>query len=149
MPSFTPNKNYVDGHKVLAWFPSPDRATVERFAKHIVAAGAGDTGYLPLFDENRLGGREIEALLFDAEIEGRGFWLDKHGWGQRRDADGNLVHFGWPVVTGDDFVETGRSRVDNDMLCDRWPELNDVGEICLTLFNVSFGPRDRGEHVAM
>jgi adenylate cyclase len=122
--------------RILARFPTSSRVVLERYAKNITDAGATDSGYLPLYAENRLNGTEIRSLLFGAEIKGTDFW-DSVPWAQTRSTDGQVEHSGKQIITGISYsAKHGVGRIDDDVLCERWPEFNDVGEICVTIFRV-------------
>jgi TolB-like protein/class 3 adenylate cyclase len=111
----------------LAWavyaHPFASRDVLERLAKGLKSAGAtsGIGGFLPMYAENRLSGKELGALLFGSSISGKGFRPGETLWRQDRAADGAVRHRGYPVHPGLERAATGIGRIEGDRLCERWP----------------------------
>jgi tetratricopeptide (TPR) repeat protein len=121
-------------------FPFSDRSVLERLAEGLklagVSVGVGD--YLPLHEKNRLSGPEIEVLLFGREIEGREFWHDQ-AWQRRRTADGAVEYGGIQIQPGLPWKVIGSARIEDDMLCERWPETTEPLELCTVIFRMPEG----------
>jgi tetratricopeptide (TPR) repeat protein len=121
-------------------FPFSDRSVLERLAEGLKLAGVsvGVSGYLPLHEMNRLSGPEIKALLFGREIEGREFWHDQ-AWRRRQTADGAVEYGGIPIQSGLPWKAIGSARIEDDMLCERWPEATEPVELCTVIFRMPEG----------
>ncbi len=129
----------------LAWavyaHPFASREVLERLAKGLEVAGAtsGIGGFLPMYAENRLSGKDIRALLFGSAIGGKGFQPGETLWRQDRAADGAVRHTGYPVHPGLDRAATGLGRIDGDRLCERWPGPGQDVEIetCVAIYRIA------------
>jgi hypothetical protein len=109
---------------MMFYFPFKDPEVTDRFAKGLLKEGfTGEPfGYYKILEEHKVGGEEIRELVFDREtkIEGRGFF----DWVYRT-KDGI-------IMDGDQAV--GKSRIDGEMLCDRWDSRFEGLEYCGTVF---------------
>ena len=117
------------------WFPFSDPDVLHRLAAGFKIAGAPDNGYVPVHDDNRLSGPAIRSLLFGAEIKGTQFW-NYQPWRQQRTADGAVRHSGFPIQLYIRGLTHGIGRIDNDLLCERWPEFSEDLEICVSIFRM-------------
>ena len=93
---------------------------------------------MPLYKENRLNGSEIRALLFGANISGTELWRYA-SWNQQRNSGGTVELSGDQIVAGVPLphsIKQGFGRIVDNMLCERWPEFIDTGEICVTIFRM-------------
>jgi hypothetical protein len=138
------NPRYHTWRRVdLAWavfsYPFAARAVLERLANGLLVAGAPVSvgGYLLLDDGGRLGGTDIEKLLFGKRIRGTNFWLSELVWEQKRTVDGGVLHTGDPIHAGLPKTATAKGRIRNDMLCETWPALTRGLEHCVVIFRVS------------
>ena len=96
-------------------FPLKDPRVADRLARGLLLAGmpGQPSGYLKIYEENRLSGDEIRALMFGRtvtgfdELTGEQFWIDrtKEGKATIRSALGS---------------DNGRSWVKGDILLDQW-----------------------------
>jgi hypothetical protein len=123
------------------WFhPFIEESIMERLANGIKLAGArsGLGGYVPLKKENRLKGSEIESLLFGKEIKGFDY-VTIGSWSQQRTDDGTVKHFGTPIQPGVQLGDKGISRVDEDMLCERWPNVTTNFDMCVVIYRMPEG----------
>jgi tetratricopeptide (TPR) repeat protein len=128
----------------MVLFPFSDRSVLEQLAKGLELAGVKvwfsreDGGYLPLHELNRLSGTEIELLLSRGKIEGKEFW-DRSVWQRRETVDGVVEYTGVPIQPGVPRNAIGTSRVDDDRLCERWPEAPEPLELCSVIFRIPEG----------
>ncbi len=137
----------------MAVHPFSDRGVLDRLADGFRVAfrvpAVLDHGYLPLHLGNKLSGPEIKSLLFGRKISGSDFWeLNFQVWRQQRTGDGRVEHSGFPFHAGIS-ADTGIGRIENDMLCETWPEFSTTFQQCFVFFRVQEGnARDRwGEYV--
>ncbi len=113
-------------------FPVKDRAVADRFVQGLIKAGhppgkiAG--GYYPAFKENQLTGEEIKALRFGSTITGIGF--DGQQWWSPSKKNGELTYRGPGPISSD----TGKMRIEGDMLCWQYQKCFWGLEICETIF---------------
>jgi TolB-like protein/Tfp pilus assembly protein PilF len=120
--------------------PFKDRAVAERYFYGLLKAGVPPAkisgGYFPAFPENQLSGREIKGLLFGSTITGStitGPYSDGRQWSRSYRKDGE---FTWHAVAtvagpGDD---TGKSRIEGDMICHQFQKSYWGIEYCGTVF---------------
>ena len=117
---------------------------MERLAEGLELAGAKvwytreDGGYLPLHELNRLSGAEIQPLLSGKKIEGKYFWSTPR-WQRFGAADGAVEYAGFPIQPSAPQNAIGTSRVEDDKLCERWPEAPEPLELCSVIFRVPEG----------
>jgi tetratricopeptide (TPR) repeat protein len=129
--------------RLVASHPISSLRVLDRLADGLRVAGArsGFGGYLPLSATNRLSGDDIRSLLFGRKIKGTQLtWqASEFDWRQQRTADGGVEHFGFPVQPGVFSGATGTGRIEDDMLCERWPELSDILDICVVIYRIPEG----------
>ena len=105
----------ADLQNLMYGFPMKNRQVASRLATGLLMAGMpGETsGYLKIYDENKLTGDEIRSLVFGRTVtgfdpfSGEQFWVD-------RARDGKVTIRG---MLGSD---TGRSWIEGDVLSERW-----------------------------
>ena len=126
-------------------FPFSDPEVLRRLAKGLERSGikvwytVEDGGYMPLVESNKLNGAEIELLLSGNALEGKRFWGMPAPWG-RQQSDGGAVNYtGFVVQSGVPQSATGISRVEGDMLCERWPDEPEPLELCSSIFRLPEG----------
>ena len=92
--------------------------------------------YYHILDENRLTGEEIRKLLFGRKTIGmKGVF--------ERTNDGKVFYRG--LISGSD---SGKSWVENDLLCDQWEELYEGHKICYPVFRNPDGkPERKNEYI--
>lgn len=129
---------HIDVAWVVFTHPFRDPLVQERFAGGLRAAGApaGVAGYISLHRGNRLSGREIENLLFGAEIAGRDFWRAEENWRQLRHPNGAVVHYGAPIHAGPPDPPRGTGQTRDDVLCEQWPLRGTRVEICVSIYRM-------------
>ncbi len=138
--------------ELVIHFPFSQRPVVERFAANLRASGALDFGYYPLYEENRLSGPEIRALMFGRTVEGS--WRGRgRPFSQQRDLDGQVTHTGnaTAVLVGSSFeTPQGRGQIKDDALCEVWGNFSETIEFCVTVFrvrNASDRIKEEGDYV--
>ena len=127
--------------KIMIYFPFSEAAHLELLAEGLEIAGAkifytvSDGAYLRLTASNRLSGEEIERLVLRSSIEGRGFWLP-NPWSRTALADGTMTYSGAFIQPGIPLETKGDAYVEDNLLCERWPNAADVPEICSAIFRI-------------
>jgi hypothetical protein len=126
----------------MTLFPFSDPSVLERLAKGLELSGVKvwytieDGGYMPLDESNKLSGAEIESLLSGNKLEGKGFWGSGPPWGRQQGVDGTVEYSGYRIQPGVPKGAIGTSRVEDDMLCERWPEVPEPLELCSVIFRL-------------
>jgi len=120
--------------------PFKDRTVAERFAEGLLKAGVPPAkipgGYFPVFKENQLNGKEIKNLIFGSKITGyvfypQQFWMDYKETGE--------VTWRGPSTLSGPSSETGKSRIEGDMICWQYQKRFWGVEYCGTLFRYPGG----------
>jgi TolB-like protein/Flp pilus assembly protein TadD len=130
--------------RAVVQFPFADDQILARLAEGLELSGAkvwftrDDGGYLKVTGVNRLRGAEIEKLLSGQEIEGKLFW-NPNPWQRREDRDGTIIYTGVPIQASLVSDVFGVSQVKDDMICEDWPEVSDVSELCSVVFRIPEG----------
>jgi DNA-binding SARP family transcriptional activator/TolB-like protein len=98
--------------------PFSEEAANRRLREGLRAAAAQGVGRRDGGMHRELGDDEIEALVFNARIDGHETWLVQEAWVQTRSSEGDLFQDGpfGPLPQAD----RGRSRVLDGRLCDSW-----------------------------
>ena len=122
----------------VQFYPFQDRDILKNLADGFEAAGGVErppSRYLKLNRETRLSGEEIKALLFGHRIKGQDYWWGED-WHQQRTIDGKLTYSGTASFTDTEFDGEimGQSWIEDDRLCDRWPDAEGDLTICVTIF---------------
>jgi TolB-like protein/Flp pilus assembly protein TadD len=127
-------------------FPFKDRAVVDRFAEGMVKAGmAGPpSAYFPSFKENQLTGEEIKKFLFGSKITGIHIANAQQWWVDRRQ-NGETTMGG----SGPTPADTGRSRVEGDLLCTQFQKTLWGLEYCSAIFRNPRGTYERKDEYLM
>jgi TolB-like protein len=120
--------------------PFKDRAVAERWAEGLRKAGIPPAnipgGYFPTFKENQLTGEEVKNLFFGSKITGyifypQQFWMDY-------EKDGEFTWRG-PSALGGTSSDSGKSRIEGDMICWQYQKRFWGVEYCGTLFRYPGG----------
>ncbi len=126
-----------------AELPFTDALILEFLADGFEKAGAGhghshDIGpsrYLPLHSGTKLDGKEIKSLLFDRAIKGFTYPYDlKRPWSQVRTEGGKVTHTGFPIIVYGANQKHGTSWIEDDRLCDRWPDVSEHFSRCALIY---------------
>jgi TolB-like protein len=118
-------------------FPFKNSKIVARFVEGFVLSGLSKSAlsYYKILDENRLTGQQIKALVFGRKVIGLEGWIE-------RDKDGSANYRGH--ISGSD---KGQSRIENDLLCDKWQERYGGHKICYPVFrNPDGNPENQDEY---
>jgi adenylate cyclase len=119
---------------IMYFFPFKDRAVADRFAEGLARAGApgGSSGYFRAYKENQLSGKEIESLLFGSTTTGpnRLDMDDGQYWLTDRKKNGDLTYRGPEPI----LVDTGKSWIEGDMVCQQYQKSWKGLEYCATVF---------------
>ena len=120
-------------------YPFLDDRILQRLADGFEKAGArggvwrGTGRYLKLNSETVLNGAQVKSLLFGRKIEGSGFWAGSF-WSQVRNNNGEVSHAGYPTHPGMSGYDQGESWIENNRLCDRWPDFDNELVWCALIF---------------
>jgi tetratricopeptide (TPR) repeat protein len=114
-------------------YPFKNPEVAERLAEGLIKAGlkGGPSGYYKILEENRLSGEEIRKLVYGREIR-----TDCPPIGVdnvNRTKDGTFEHAGYGP---------GKSRILDEMLCDKWDSRYGGLEYCGTVFQNPEGTPD-------
>ena len=117
----------------MSWhLPYKYQEMAERFADGLLKAGlAGEpSGYYKIYKEHKLSGEEIRGLFFGRKIIGSDLRTDQTWWIERT-KDGRATYSGTEGTEGSD---SGKSWVEDDMLCDQWENLFGGLKECWPIF---------------
>jgi hypothetical protein len=124
----------------VAWnmffYPFTGRRHADRYAEGLLKAGVppgkAAGGYFPAFKENQMTGEEIKRLFFGARMTG--IAPDGHHsyepWWCEIKKNGEITWRGAGAITSD----TGKSRIEGDMICNQYQKRLWGIEICGTVF---------------
>jgi tetratricopeptide (TPR) repeat protein len=131
---------------IMHHHPFKDRAVADRYAEGLLKAGisAKLTDYLPAFQENQLNGEEIKRLLFGSTTTGFAWnWPSRTGqqWWMETKKNGEFTR------RGPDYSDTGKSRIEGDMICWQYQKSFGGVEIRGTVFRNPAGtPKGKDEY---
>jgi len=129
----------------MTLFPFSDPGVLRRLAKGLERSGikvwysVEDGGYMPLIESNQLSSGEIESLLSGKILEGKRFWGIPAPWGRQQSVDGTVKYTGFQIQSGVPRSTIGTSRVEDDILCERWPDEPEPLELCSLVFRLPEG----------
>ncbi len=145
-------------------FPFSDARILESLADGFEKAGAGagagddhghshDTGpsrYLQLHSGTKLDGKEIKSLLFGRTIKGFSYpYNPKRPWSQVRTEGGEVTHTGFRIIVYAANQKNGTSWIEDDRLCDCWPEVSENFSRCALIYRNPGGTRARRNEYIM
>jgi adenylate cyclase len=120
--------------------PFKDRTVAQRFADGLRKAGIPPAkipgGYFPAFKENQLTGEEIRSLFFGSAITGYIFYPQQFWASYEKDGE-----FTWrgPSNLGGPSSDSGKSRIEGDMICWQYQKKWGGVEFCGTIFRYPGG----------
>jgi adenylate cyclase len=126
-------KGFPDAMKNVRWYmtnwPFKDLQVMERFAEGCIKAGlpGEPTGFYKVSTENRLTGEEIKELFFGRKVTGFTPGTGKQWWIERSQ-DGKAT-----LCDGDE-ADTGKSWIEENMLCDQWDNLYERLKDCWVVY---------------
>ena len=129
----------------MTLFPFSDSSVLRRLAKGLERSGikvwftVEDGGYMPLVDSNKLSSAEIESLLSGSTLEGKRFWGAGAPWRRQQSLDGTVEYTGFGIQSGVPKSAIGTSRVEDGILCERWPDEPEPLELCSLIFRLPEG----------
>jgi hypothetical protein len=135
----------IDLADAMVLFPFSDSDVLRRLAKGLELSGikvwytVEDGGYMPLVESNKLSGVEIESLLSGSTLEGKRFWGLGEPWGRQQSFDGVVEYTGFGIQSGVPNSSVGISRIEDDMLCERWLDNPEPLELCSLIFRLPEG----------
>ncbi len=143
--------NY-DFRSILFNFPFQDPAVTDRLVDGIRKAGmwAPSFKYYKFFQENMLVEKEIRELIFGRKVAGvvQSTYLESPFLVERT-VDGKAT---WSILTEKpgDYNDSGRSWIENDMLCNQW-QIHFTGlKQCMPIFRNPEGtPEMKNEYIAV
>ena len=128
----------------VRWFMSnwffEDSQMMERFAEGYIKAGlpGESAGFYKISKENRLSSEEIKKLFFGRKVSGFTLTSEKK-WQVERSKDGKAT-----IRNGDDY-DTGKSWIEEDMLCDQWDNLYEGLKDCWVVYRNPEGTPDNND----
>lgn len=137
---------------ILFNFPFQDPAVIDRLVDGIRKAGMWslDFNYYKIFQENMLVEKEIKELIFGRKIAGvvQSTYVKSPFWVERT-VDGKAT-WSVPPNTAFEYNDSGRSWIENDMLCNQW-QLHFIGlKHCMPIFRNPEGTPDmKNEYIAV
>mgnify|MGYP002633238108 CR=1 FL=1 len=137
-------KNGLNLRKVMNMLPKKDPELRERYANGLLAAGLPGVpgGYFKILQDKRLSQKEIRDLVFGNTTTGLNGPNEKK-WQIHRKKDGEASY------QCGDFSDTGKSWVENDMLCNQWKKLYGGIKDCMPVFkNPEPRPEKDEEYIA-
>ena len=112
----------------------------ERFAEGYIKAGlSGEpSGFYKISKENRLTGEEISELFFGRKVTGFTLASGKQWWVECS-KDGKAT-----IRDGDDS-DTGKSWIEEDMLCDQWDNFYEGLKDCWVVYRNPEGTPEKND----
>jgi len=114
---------------IMTTLPLNDLQVTERFAEGLVKAGlpGEPSGFYKITAENRLTGDEIRERFFGRKVIGSDI-VSKQPWWIERSEDGSSI------IRNSDKYDTGKSWIEEDMLCDQWDKLYESLKDCWVVY---------------
>jgi len=115
--------------RVMFFWPFQDERAVNFFAEGLIGArlAGTDSDCLYCREPLRLNGPRIRSLFFGKTVSGFDPWTGRQEW-VKRDREGKAVLY--TGREGQKAIDKGQSRIENNVLCDRWEERTKGIEIC-------------------
>ena len=129
---------------IMSLFPNNDLRVMERFAEGYAKAGlpGEPLGFYKISAENRLTGDEIRQLFFGRKVGGS-HMITRKQWLVERSQDGKAT------IRDGDKSDTGKSWIEEDMLCDQWDNLYEGLRDCWVIYRNPEGtPEKNDEYLA-
>ena len=99
------------------------------------------SGYYKISAENRLNGAELKELFFGRKVAGSNITTGKPWWVERSQE-------GKATVLDGDNSDTGKSWIEDDMLCDQWDNLYESLTDCWVVYRNPEGiPENNDEYL--
>ncbi|MBW2201829.1 MAG: tetratricopeptide repeat protein [Deltaproteobacteria bacterium] len=125
---------------VMYMFPTKDLQVAERVAEYWLKAGipGEPSGFYKISMEHKLTGKEIRKLFFGHKVTGIAFMTGKQWWVERT-KDGKAT------IRGGDGSDTGKSWIEDDMLCDQWDKLYEGLKDCWPVYRNPEGTPEKND----
>jgi tetratricopeptide (TPR) repeat protein len=125
---------------VMYFSPTADLERLERLAEGYLKAGlpGEPSGFYKISPEQKLTGEEIMNLVFGYKVTGVSLRTGKQWWVERS-SDGEAT-----IRNGDEY-DTGRSWIENDMICDQWANLYEGLKDCWPVFRNPEGTPEKND----
>jgi hypothetical protein len=125
---------------IMTLFPNTDIRVLERLAEGYVKAGlpGEPSGFYKISAENRLNGEELRELFLGRKVTGFTLASGKQWWIERS-KDGKAT-----IRDGDDS-DTGKSWIEEDMLCDQWDNLYESLKDCWVVYRNPEGTPEKND----
>jgi len=140
-------KGYPAALQNVRWFvsnwPIKDLIVLKSFAEGYIKAGLpGEIGdFYKISKENRLTGEELRKLFFGHKVAGLTLATGKQWWVERGE-DGKAT------IQDGDKSDTGKSWIEDDMLCDQWDNLYEGLKDCWVVYRNPEGtPENNDEYL--
>ena len=114
---------------MMTIYPLKDLQFMERIAASYIKAGlpGESSGFYKISAENRLTEREINVLFFGRKVTGFNM-VSKKTWWIERSKDGKAT------IRDGDKADTGKSWIEEDMICDQWDNLFEGLKDCWVVY---------------
>ena len=125
---------------IMTNFNFKDLQVMERFAEGYVKAGlpGKPSGFYKRSAENRLTGEEIRELFFGRKVTGFTLATGKQWWIERSQE-------GKATIRDGDNADTGKSWIEEDMLCDQWDNLYENLKDCWVVYRNPEGTPEKND----
>jgi hypothetical protein len=122
---------------IMSIWGSKDHQAMKRFAEGYAKAGflGNPSEFYKKSVENRLTGEEIRKLFFGRKVGGSTMVTGKKWWIERS-TDGKST------IRGGDDSDTGKSWIEEDMLCDQWDNSYEGLSDCWAIYRNPEGTPD-------
>jgi adenylate cyclase len=140
-------KKWPASMKKVRWWisnwPFKDYQVTESFTEGWIKAGfqGEPSGFYKIAAENRLTGEELGKLFFGRKVTGSDLLTGKQWWVERSQ-DGKAT------IRDDDKSDTGKSWIEEDMLCNQWDNLYESLRDCWVIYRNPEGtPENKDEYM--
>ena len=125
---------------MMSMYPLKDLHIMERFAESFSKAGlpGEPSGFYKISAENRLTGDEIREQFFGRKVSGVNMVSEKPWWVERTE-DGRAT------IRDGDKSDTGKSWIEEDMLCDQWDNLYESLKDCWVVYRNPEGTPEKND----
>ncbi len=135
---------FHDLRKKMFYYPFKDLKVAEQFVEGLIKAGwpGEKSEYYKISEENRLAGERIKSLVFGRKMAGSEGLIERSndGIAYCRQCFKSIEASSLTVTT---FRDTGKSWIEDDMLCDQWQNRLQGQKICYPVFRNPEGKLER------
>lgn len=128
---------------LMTFYPDKDLQVIERYADGFVKAGlpGEPSGFYKISAENQLTADELRELFFNRKVTGFNLATGKQWWIERNEDEKATIRDG-------DNDDTGKSWIEDDMLCDQWDNLYESLRDCWVVYRNPEGtPENNDEYI--